>query len=345
MNRLTAWNHFSPHIRSQPNASLNVGALVKRNITIKSTPVSHTFGRGYGFPPQQSVIPSITSLLSEPTRYMELKQRGMAINKNARTKAEKEIEEENLKPKSFSTRPAKESLESIAQDLVRLSEKEIKTIMEADANSIQTERGKTWLEQSNYALRPVPELKDSLMLTKKMGNTTITVTFKKEYEEQLPENAEEEQNNEEGEVQSAEDIEKEFDEKETEGQEEWIRSGDELPDREDFPTKHSLEIDIRIEDRDGKPKGKLHLYGFAGLDDRLYINEMLCETGSTLTDDKKSYCVFDDLSDPMQDRIYDYLDELGVDDRMAHFVKSTVVREKKESDIAFLNNFKEILKP
>ena len=80
------------------------------------------------------------------------------------------------------------------------------------------------------------------------------------------------------------------------------------------------------------------------------MNEILSnppkkKEGEEVGEDHTSMIVFDDLSVPMQDRIYDYLDELGVDDRMAHFIKVTVARERKESDIEFLNNFKEIIKP
>jgi len=307
--------------------------------TSKHTPVSHSFGRGYGIVPAK---PLGSHFLLPDKDLSVASLREMTVGK-PKTKIEKEIDEENLRPKNLKIRPSKENLDDIAQDLIKLTEKEIQSILDEDASSIQTERGKTWLEQSQYALRPVPENKEMLVLTRKTGNTTVSVTFKKEYEEtDENEDYEETGENEEG---ATEDTEAEvIKDQQSEGQD-WIRSGDELPDRENFPQKHSLEIDIRIADKQGKPKGKLHMYAFSGLDDRLYVNEMLCENDvSVVTEEKKTYCVFDDLSEAMQDRIYDYLDELGVDDRMAHFIKTTVSREKKESDIAFLTNFKEILK-
>jgi len=339
MNRLTTWRFSSPSQNwEKPVAPANLGQYAKRSIKT-SSPVSHSFGRGYGLVAAKLLTPL------QSTNDFNFSKRNFAIGKS-KAKAEQAIEEENLKPKNIKISSEKESLDDITKDLVQLTEKEIQTILDDDANSIQTERGKTWLEQSKYVLSPVPDQKDSLMLTKKTGNASVTVLFKKEYEE-----VDEEEGNEANEDQYEEGAETNEQEvaqdEDNEGQEGWIRSGDELPDREDLPQKHSMEIDIRIQDKDGKQKGKLHLYGFAGLDDRLYINEMLCESGPEVAanpNEKKSYIVFDDLSDPMQDRIYDYLDELGVDDRMAHFVKTTVAREKKENDIAFLNNFKEILK-
>jgi len=339
MNRLTSFRSFNS--LDKPAAPANLGAYVKRNIKT-STPVSHSFGRGYGLVPAKPL--GTQFLLPEKDSSIVL-IRDMSVGTKSKTKAEKEIEAENLSPKNLKLKPGKENLDDIARDLIKLTEKEIQTILEEDGSSIQTERGKTWLEQSQYSLRPVPDNKDLLVLTKKTGNTTVAVTFKKEYEE-VDENEEDEEEYEEGtQTEAKEDTEAEIvKDEENEGQD-WVRSGDELPGREDFPQKHSLEIDIRIQDKQGVPKGKLHMYAFAGLDDRLYVNEMLCENDvSVQTEEKKSYCVFDDLSDAMQDRIYDYLDELGVDDRMAHFIKTTVAREKKESDIAFLTNFKEILK-
>jgi len=359
MHRLSSLkNSFGSHQTwNKATAVTNVGAFVRRNIKT-STPVSQSFGRGYGL---VGVKPLVIESLLRIDSNRDTTIRKMSITPRATRKdkdKEGEVAEETLKTKNL--HPNFEKLEDITKDLVKLTDNEIQSILDSDATSIQTERGKTWLEQSMYAIRPVPDNKDLLMLTKKIGNTVVTVTFKKEFEEEEQDEDEDADPNEkeEGE-EGTEDTEEGVAEKEqAEGQESWIRSGDELPDREDFPMKHSLEIDIRIHDKKDQPKGNFHLYGFAGLDDRLYINEMLCQTGDVATlnltrnpspsavekDADKTYCVFDDLSDAMQDRIYDYLDELGVDDRMAHFIKTTVMREKKESDIAFLHNFKQILK-
>jgi len=344
MNRLSTIRSFSQknNWETQNTFSPALGPFLRRNLKT-SKPVSISFGRGYGLGTRLShniLLPDLVSLSLI---------REMAVGK-PRTKEEEKITEDNFKPKNFTTRKLGETLEEISQDLVQLSEKEIQTLMDNDANSIQTERGKTWLEQSQYALRPVPNDIEKLMLTKKTGNTTVTVTFKKTYEE--VEQAEESASGEESTHFEADSERSEVDQKatisneeENEGQESWIRSGDELPDRENFPQKHSLEIDIRLTDKIGNPKGILHIYGFAGLDDRLYVNEMLCDSDikADTNLEKKSYINFDDLSDPMQDRIYDYLDELGVDDRMSHFIKTTVAREKTESDISFLTNFRDIL--
>jgi len=344
MNRLVTVRSFSQKNLSEKQNSFapSLGPFLKRNLKT-ATPVSASFGRGYGLVPHSGLN---LSFLLPGRELVSLSLRGMSVGKVAKNKPDRDIEEESLKPKNYRSR---ESLEDITKDLVQLTEKEIQTLMDNDASSVQTERGKTWLEQSQYALRPVENDPDKLMLTKKIGNTVVTVTFKKTYEE--VEEEEEEGGAEEPSALDMEDQSTETKEstilkdEENEGQESWIRSGDELPDRENFPDKHSMEIDIRISDRDGNPKGILHMYGFAGLDDRLYINEMICDSDiKTENLEKKSLLTFDDLSDPMQDRIYDYLDELGLDDRMAHFVKTTVAREKIESDIAFLTNLRDILK-
>lgn len=289
------------------------------------------------------------TLLAHSDSYSKSIRRGL-VGK-PKTKAEKAIEEANLKPSNIKLGALKEELDDIREDLVKLTEKEISTITEEDQNSIETQRGKNWLDQSGYTLQDVPEDKDSVMLSKQIGNTSVIVTFAKDFEENEEED-EEEFAGEEGQEETPEEV---AETEEGEGVEQFIRSGDELPDRQGLPAKHSLEIDIRINDKEGKPKGQIHMYGFAGLDDRLYINEMLSNVGppkekkptpENISEiDDINMVIFDDLSTAMQDRVYDYLDELGVDDKMAHFIKVTVARERKESDIAFLNSFKEILKP
>jgi len=331
MNRLTTWRSFGQTKDGNRDNTANLGAFVKREIKT-SAPISHSFGRGYGI---RNVKPLGLSLLLPANDGQNISLREMS---KVKTKHET-IEEATLKPPNTTAQPGKESLGDIVKDLVQLTEKEIQTILDQDLSSLQTERGKTWLEQSGYSLRPAQE-SDYLMLTKKTANTTITVLFKKDYEEP-------EENEEDEEGEKEEETEEEVIKSESEGQENWVRSGDELPDREDFPTKHSMEVDIRVNDSKGNLKGILHLNGFAGLDDRFYVNEMTCEAAEMKegkVEDKKSLVTFDDLSDAIQDRIYDYLDELGVDDRMAHYVKTTVAREKKETDISFLNNLKEMLK-
>jgi len=356
MNRFSTLQSLASKRWETPSNTL--GAYVRRDIKT-STPISNSFGRGYGLIPGSKPI-SMSLLTHDNFSLSRPTTRGL-VGK-PKTKGEKAIEEANLKPSNLKMGPLKEELDDIREDLVKLTDKEIATISEEDANSIQTERGKNWLDQSGYSLQDVPEEKDTLMLSKQIGNTSVIVTFSKDFEENEDEEEEEDilRGGEEGEEgadeavdESAADVAKS---EEAEGTEGWIRSGDELPDRQGLPAKHSMEIDIRINDKEGKPKGQIHVYGFAGLDDRLYVNEMVSNVGAPKPapkdeeDEEKqaedvSMVIFDDLSTVMQDRIYDYLDELGVDDRMAHFVKVTVARERKESDIAFLNNFKEILKP
>lgn len=91
-----------------------------------------------------------------------------------KTPSEKAQEQANLHPSNIKLQTEAEDLDSIRKDLVRLSEKEIQTIMEEDEQSIQTERGKTWLENSGFTLRTVPD-KDQLMLTRRIGNTTYNI--------------------------------------------------------------------------------------------------------------------------------------------------------------------------
>jgi len=95
-----------------------------------------------------------------------------------------------------------------------------------------------------------------------------------------------------------------------------------------MPIKQSLQVEVAFSDK----KSKWVLGGFAGKDNRLYIEDMSIahQAEKTETVDNASTTneptplealPFESLSDELQDRIYDFLDEVHVDDQLAHFVK------------------------
>jgi len=85
-------------------------------------------------------------------------------------------------------------------------------------------------------------------------------------------------------------------------------------------------------------------------DNRLYVEEMravMGEVGKTAEGldaiEEVQPTIFDELNNDLQDRIYDFLDELGVDDRVAHFEKAYLVEYKNKTDIGFLNTLKTLI--
>jgi len=126
-----------------------------------------------------------------------------------------------------------------------------------------------------------------------------------------------------------------------------VRSGKYLP--EPWPKKHGVAINI-IFHEGGNVKGRWHMTGFAGEDNRLYVEEMrtvIGETGKNAQGNDAiedvNPTIFDELNNDLQDRIYDFLDELSVDDRVAHYAKAYVVEYKNKTDIGFLNNLKTLM--
>ncbi len=53
---------------------------------------------------------------------------------------------------------------------------------------------------------------------------------------------------------------------------------------------------------------------------------------------------FESLTDELQDRIYDYLDEVAVDDQLAHFVKHYTAECETKSAVKFLENLKDFMR-
>lgn len=58
---------------------------------------------------------------------------------------------------------------------------------------------------------------------------------------------------------------------------------------------------------------------------------------------KQPQIYFADLSDDMQDHIYEYLEEFHLDDSMAQFVKHQVALNRSKEDIQFLQDFKNLI--
>jgi len=124
--------------------------------------------------------------------------------------------------------------------------------------------------------------------------------------------------------------------------------GEPLPKRQDFVA------DIEFMKK-GKVKGTWRLYCFSGHQNRLYIDQMevidgaveqpknLEETFFNLAHGEVKAYPFDTLTVETQDRIYDLMDKLGLDDQVSHFVKQYVIRKKSQNETLFLNRLRELL--
>jgi len=217
-----------------------------------------------------------------------------------------------------------EDLESIKANISKLLEQEIETVKEeALAVEIHSDVTKQFLAKTKYEITDGKEGEVSLKRTQ--GNQTITVVFNR---------------NEPSESQEFEQMEEDAEGSAKENEE--LVSKDEASAGA-IPVKQSVQIEVAFNDK----KGKWVLGGFAGKDNRLYIEDMsIAPSAEEATSSEQSLeaIPFESLSDELQDRIYDYLDEVAVDDQLAHFVKYYTAECETKSAVKFLENLKDLMK-
>eukprot|EP01115_Flamella_aegyptia_P002754 TRINITY_DN1385_c0_g1_i1.p1 TRINITY_DN1385_c0_g1~~TRINITY_DN1385_c0_g1_i1.p1 ORF type:complete len:152 (+),score=57.64 TRINITY_DN1385_c0_g1_i1:475-930(+) len=88
----------------------------------------------------------------------------------------------------------------------------------------------------------------------------------------------------------------------------------------ELPDRIKLDIEMSFKGKDGKVVGRWFLSGFAASDERLYVTDTATVLGEA-EDPPLNAFSFEDFSDDFQDRIYDYLDEMCVDDQLAQFAR------------------------
>jgi len=231
-----------------------------------------------------------------------------------------------------------ESVDDIKTGISKLLDEEIESVKEnALPVDSQSDIIKQFLARTKYE---VSEGKDGDIIMKRtQGEHTVTITFNKD------EPVEDEMENMPGQAGETENepAAEEEDEKDAQSKEEGGS----------FPQKQAVNIEVQF----GSKPTKWVLGGFAGKDNRLYIEDMSITTEE---DHKKMAEVtaanqstapsvdaipFESLADNLQDRIYDFLDELAVDDQLAHFVKSYTMAAEAQSAVKFLENLKNLIKP
>jgi len=233
-----------------------------------------------------------------------------------------------------------ESLDDIKVGISKLLDEEIESVKE-NALAIETQQDivKQFLARTKFE---VTEGKEGDVIMKRIhGDHVITVTFNKdepvddEVDSENEPNAAEEEDGKEADAS---------------GQEAEAAGGT-------FPQKQAVNIEVAFSN---KPL-KWILGGFAGKDNRLYIEDMslateeqtkkMAETpvNPLLKESTAPPSVdaipFESLADNLQDRIYDFLDEIGVDDQLAHFIKVYTVTAEAKTAVKFLENLKEVIKP
>jgi len=127
------------------------------------------------------------------------------------------------------------------------------------------------------------------------------------------------------------------------------------------PRRKDFLIELTFLDKEAKSKGKWAINAFSGENDRLFIESMAMppavtegttegtttegdevKEGLNLQDDYNVF-EFDKMTQSFQDKIYDYLDVVGVDDQLSHFIRQYPVRFENKSQLEFLQNLKKLM--
>jgi len=194
---------------------------------------------------------------------------------------------------------------------------EIQNIQEYETDSIHAETANKWLATSGFKLTNKSEKDEEgleqyhIVMEKDVENTKVRVSF-------IP-------------WEEDEDAEKDENELNPEGED------DAQKEEEDIQTTQAVTITIHMGD-----KGEIKMKGFAGVDHRLYVRELEAKKAGQTGPVPSTF--LSELSGDLQDKVYDFLDTLGVDDNLAFFVKQEAIKDRTRSDVRFLNTFRELLK-
>lgn len=282
--------------------------------------------------PQQPQRTSPVQAKSTPTNPAQAKSAPVNQKVNVQT-----IQGENM-PRTVIRGP--ESLADIKSNISKLCDEEIRLLQETEGltEAVDAEIGLSFLATNKFTLN---ETEDGLVkLTRALDNHVVVVTFDK-FEEPAQEEEARDQDEDEDVEENDEDAEEDIDED--------LENEDGKD--EELSYKTNLNIEVQFKNKDGSHKGKWILSGFAGKDNRLYINDMgidKTEPKAVVEDPEseipQNMVPFETLSDDMQDRLYDFLDEVGVDDQLAHFVKQYLIQAEVKQASNFLEELKNLMK-
>lgn len=142
------------------------------------------------------------------------------------------------------------------------------------------------------------------------------------------------------ETERGESEEEEFEEESEEGKEEDNVSENENEDAK----KLTIEVELAFYNKEGKIEGRWIFGGFSGRDNRLYISDMgTCEGEAEPSEIQLQSFPMNDFSEEMQDKIYDLLDELKLDDKLAAFIRQYVLQNASQSSVQFLQRVRKFM--
>eukprot|EP01114_Cavostelium_apophysatum_P017011 TRINITY_DN495_c0_g1_i1.p1 TRINITY_DN495_c0_g1~~TRINITY_DN495_c0_g1_i1.p1 ORF type:complete len:301 (-),score=80.84 TRINITY_DN495_c0_g1_i1:138-1040(-) len=243
----------------------------------------------------------------------------------------------------------KNGLEQLKQQLVSLSAKEIQSIKEAQDTQFAgiPNDAQMWLNKSGYSLSETEE--GISVLSKAAKDYSVRVHFSTGEDEgdqmanpDKPAGEDEQDEDEQALDQSETDAEVNDAEGNDVGQQSRTLS---------------FEAEIIFNDKQGEPKGGFILTGEVGEDCRVYVNDLQASTDikkhminsrQSEEESKKQpkvlpVATFDKLNQDFQDRVYDLLDEVGIDDKMGSFIRYHADTFEDKQSVEVMENIRKIL--
>jgi len=241
---------------------------------------------------------------------------------------------------STSNKSPESTLEKWKKEIVNLSSQEIKLIEGNIKNQISDapNDARQFLKSSGFSLE---ETQDLITLKKESPLYNVRVQFGV-YDSEEDDDGEKPESNE----REYEDFDrtKQSGEQSSDSEDE---SGEKELDSEEPKAKPiKLQADITFKDPSGALKGTLLISGDVGSDCRVYINDVQAFEKFDPTAESKILsepsALFDRLNQDLQDRLYDILDEAGIDDHLGAYVRYFVDTYEDNQSIRVLETMKKI---
>jgi len=236
------------------------------------------------------------------------------------------------------TGPAK--LEATKKEIIKLADGEIKKIKEIQEHAFSNvpQEAQNWLTKSAFVLGEGEDA-GSATLTRETDKYWVRTSFSiLNPEEMLDDDPE-----------SLQDLQQQ---KSLEGDDSEVGSDNEGKEpgedadkvkSEEKPKSIIYRTELKFKNKEGEIKGAIMFTGEVGIDCRIYITDISAYEG-TAPKNEGGLALFDRLGQDAQDKLYDLLDEVGVDDRMGSYMRFHVDSFEDRSTIEVMQLVQKILK-
>jgi len=250
------------------------------------------------------------------------------------------VKEAKIESKDKETALTKESqLGHWKKELLTLTSSEIRIIKENQEIQLSSgnDEAQSWLQKSGYK---VAEKDEGISLTKTTPDYSCEIIFHPYGEEDESEDVGD------GIPEGEHDLNSLGEDKgsDEESVDEAINAGSEGEGKEPIKSL-PFHAEVSFTDKQGNFKGRVTFSGEVGGDCRLYINELQSSTSPKTDQDKDKFqptAIFERLSQDIQDRLYDLLDEVGIDDRLGSYIRYFADTYEDNNTIQVLENMKKI---